>query len=42
MTDNGYSPFVSMQNKQRTNAHESKEKGTINQPPHLLRHPSLP
>jgi hypothetical protein len=34
MTVNGYSPFVAMQNNQRTNAHEYKEKGTIIQPPH--------
>jgi hypothetical protein len=34
LTVNGYSPFVAMQNIQRTNAHDYKEKGTIKQPPH--------
>jgi hypothetical protein len=34
MMVNGYLPFVAMQNNQRTNAHEYKEKGTINQPPY--------
>jgi hypothetical protein len=34
MTVNGYLLYVTKQNNQRTNAHDYKEKGTINQPPH--------